>query len=92
MLTITIEYKPIPPRRKGTTHAITAAIRTLMATPNDAAGNPASFTIPVTHYAACRIAAKDAGAKIICRTEPDQLLRVLLLPKPVAETLPLPLQ
>ena len=91
MLTITIEYKPIPPRRKGTTHAITAAIRTLMTTPNDAAGNPASFNVPVKHYAACRIAAKDAGAKILCRTEQDGVLRVILQPSET-ETLPIPLQ
>jgi hypothetical protein len=90
MLTITIEYKPIPPRRRGTTHAIATALRTLQSTPNDADGNPPSFTVPKKYQSAVRIAAKDVGVNVATYTEGDEI-RVRLADGPADNTMPLPL-
>jgi hypothetical protein len=89
MLTIQIEYRAIPPRRQGHTHAIATALRTLRLTPHDEMGNPGSFTVPKRHRRAVLIAAKDVGAEVSTYAESDGLIRVRLA-EPADKTMPLP--
>lgn len=88
MLTITIEYKPIPARRQSHTHAIAAALVQLKGTPSDAEGNPASFLLPAKHASALRTAAKDANVLIQTATESDQLRVWLKTPQDATAELP----
>ena len=68
-LSITIEYRPATPLRKGTTRAIAAALRTLVANPKDAEGNPGSFVVPVKYRGSVRLAAADVGVDVRTVTE-----------------------
>jgi hypothetical protein len=90
MLTIQIEYRPIPPRRQGHTHAIATALRTLQTTPRDSAGNPGSFTVPAKHRRSVLIAAKDVGVQVNTYSESGGVIRVKLA-EPADRTMPLPL-
>lgn len=68
-LSITIDYRPALPVRKGTTRAIAAALRTLHANPKDAEGNPGSFVVPAKFRGSVRLAAADVGVEVRTITE-----------------------
>ena len=70
-LTITIDYRPAMPSRKGSTRAIAAALKTLRATPTDADGNPGSFVVPVKYRGSVRLAASDVGVEVRTVTEAE---------------------
>lgn len=63
-LTITIDYRPALPVRKGTTKAIASALRTLAANPRDEKGDPGSFVVPLKFRGSVRIAARDVGVEV----------------------------
>ena len=86
-LSITIEYKPALPARKGTTRAIAAALRTLRANPKDSEGNPGSFVVPVKFRGSVRLAAADVGVEVRTITEGEGV-RVYLRESDPAENTP----
>ena len=92
-LSITIDYRPAVPSRKGTTRAIAAALKTLIATPADAEGNPGSFVVPAKYRGSVRIAARDVGVEVKTVTD-GEAVRVYLRAASVGvktdNTLPLP--
>ena len=76
-LSITIDYRPAVPTRKGTTRAIAAALKTLAASPTDAEGNPGSFVVPKKYRGSVRLAATDCGLTVRMVTE-NEGVRVYL--------------